>query len=114
MEWNKTFSSTSTGIRWGEANSVQQTSDGGYIVSGWSANASSSNAMKAWLTKTDSAGNQIWDRTFDTNNTFYGAESVQQTSDGGYIIAGSAVSSYLGGLGLSHVWFIKTDANGNV
>ncbi len=85
--------------RWGkenmdkEANSIQQTSDGGYIAAG-------SSGGEAWVLKLDSKGNPKWDKTFVEWNTSY---SIQQTIDGGYITAG--------GMG---AWVIKLDLTGEI
>lgn len=97
-EWDKTFGGEDSD----KAESVQQTSDAGYIIAGHSGG-------DAWLIKTDSAGNKEWDRTFGGAASDE-ARSVQQTSDGGYIIAGDT-SSY--GAGYADFWLVKTDSAGN-
>ena len=105
--WPKTFG----GIGYDGASSVQQTTDGGYIVAGttYSYGAGMSDV---WLIKTDADGNAEpgWPKTFGGSNYDWGT-SAQQTTDGGYIVAG-VTSSY--GAGGDDVWLIKTDADGNV
>jgi hypothetical protein len=62
----------------------------------------------AWLIKTDAEGNELWNRTFGGKEDDK-AQSVQLTSDGGYILAG-IIDSYGD---KDSAWLIKTDAQGN-
>jgi len=101
--WTKTFGSA----RYDEGYSVRETSDGGYIIVGLT--GSSVIDRDIWLIKTDSNGNEIWNKTFGGSNDDIGY-SVQEISDGGYILVGST-ESY--GAGKVDVWLIKTDTNGN-
>ncbi|HZW38597.1 MAG TPA: T9SS type A sorting domain-containing protein [Ignavibacteriaceae bacterium] len=102
--WNKALGGDADD----EAYSIQQTSDKGYILTGYT-KSMGMGLMDVVLYKTDSLGNEIWNRTFGGSNDEEGY-SVLQTDDGGYIIAG-ATSSF-GTLGSRDVWVIKTDANG--
>jgi hypothetical protein len=88
------------------ASAVQQTNDGGYILTGWSMNWGEWNDI-AWLIKTDSDGNEMWERTFGRGFGY----AVKQTSDGGYILAGYYIFERSDNF--SDAWLIKTDAYGN-
>ncbi|MBI4723371.1 MAG: T9SS type A sorting domain-containing protein [Candidatus Stahlbacteria bacterium] len=87
--------------------SVQETDDGAYIVAG---NTSSYGVggYDAWLIKTDADGDTLWTRTYG-GEADDGARCVQQTFDGGYILAGYTFSASAGN---SDAWLIKTDTNG--
>jgi len=87
---------------------VQQTSDGGYVCAGET--APPSGYYDALLLKSDAGGNKVWENHFGgpLNER---ADSVQPTSDGGYIIGGSTYS--FGNVGVISPWLVKTDANGN-
>jgi hypothetical protein len=94
VEWNKTYG----GPDEEEAHSVQQTTDGGYIIAG-----DIRYAGDAWVIKTDSQGNVQWDKTFGGTkvDSFY---DIQQTSDGGYIAVGE---TYSYGTGKNDFWAVK-------
>ncbi len=98
--WTKAYGGTMNDY----GNAVQQTNDGGYIVAGntWSFGAGS---MDVYLIKTNSSGDTLWSRTFGGSQYDYGT-SVQQTSDGGYIVGGKSGN-------FSDYYLIKTDVNGD-
>ena len=84
-----------------------ETSDGGFAVVGSTQGTEGQNDI--WLLKTDSNGNSLWTQTFGGSSVDLG-RSVEQTNDGGYIVAGRTDSF---GNGNSDVWLIKTDSNGD-
>ena len=100
-QWSRTFGGDNNDDGW----SVQQTTDGGYIIAGRT--ESFPPYFDVYLIKTDTNGNEQWTQTFGESSDAMGF-SVQQTSDGGYIIAGDTF-----GTGNDGVYLIKTDANGN-
>src|SRR6185295_3780805 len=76
---------------------IQQTPDGGYIFAG---NSTSNNGdvtgnhggSDYWVVKMDSVGNLVWQKSYGGSNNDL-ATSVDQTSDGGYVVAGHTYSS---------------------
>ena len=105
IEWDKTLG----GEYYDRGKHGFETTDGGFIIIGYTASYGSG-GNDAWLIKTDSNGNIEWDETYGGEANEEGV-CVQQTNDGGYIIAGQT-SSY--GAGRSDAWIIKTDSNGNL
>ena len=88
--------------------SMIQLNNGDYVITG-----RVNGGIENWnvsLLKTDSLGNVEWEKTYDyANEPDYGY-SVQQTSDGGYIIAGGASPPDIEQRG----WIIRTDSIGEI
>jgi uncharacterized delta-60 repeat protein len=105
--WQKTYGGS--GLDW--VNSIQQTSDGGYIVAGYTSSFGV-DVYDFWVLKLDSNGGVAWQRTYggDGDDRAY---SIQQTSDGGYIVAGSTTSSSFGAVGWDF-WVLKLNSTGGV
>ena len=107
-----------------EFNSIQQTTDGGYILGGGSRSliggdkTEESNAFDYWIIKINSSGIIEW------QNTIGGLaddllKSIQQTADGGYIVGGYSLSNISGDkteafLGGRDFWVLKLDAVGSI
>ncbi len=78
---------------------AQQTADGGYILAGATCSFGAG-LSDAWLVKTSSSGEQEWEKTFGHSDQDWGC-AVQQTSDGGYVLAGV---TFPFGAGASDAW----------
>jgi len=102
--WTKTFG----GDRDDKANYVQQTTDGGYILVGYT-RSSGAGIFDVWLIKTDDTGEMEWSKTYGGVDSDIGI-AVQQTSDGGYAILANS-DSY--GAGMLDIWLIRTDSLGD-
>ncbi|RJP75247.1 MAG: T9SS C-terminal target domain-containing protein [Candidatus Zixiibacteriota bacterium] len=89
--------------------SVRQTVDGGYVIAGWTEPFFVGGPRDVYLIKTDSSGCFPWTRTYGGSGYDEG-RSVQQTTDGGYIITGMTDSF---GAGLYDVYLIRTYADGD-
>jgi hypothetical protein len=103
-----TFQKTFGGVSKDVGRSVQQTADGGYILTGFTENLAAGDS-DIYLIKTNEYGNLLWTRTLGGLNNEYGF-SVKQTSDGGYIVSGGTRGILVN---YSWVYLIKTDANGD-
>ena len=99
--WDKTFGGSESD----EGYSVQQTRDGGYIIAGETISPQALD-RDVWVIKTDASGNKQWDRALGGSGMDW-ATSVQQTSDGGYIVAGTRGTGGPFESSLSDVWLIK-------
>jgi len=104
---------------------LQQTTDGGYILGGYSFSGIGGDKSEAnwggndyWIVKTDSLGVMQWDKDFGGTDYDY-LSSVQQTADGGYILGGLSASGISGNKTLANwgyfdYWIVKIDSLGNV
>jgi hypothetical protein len=104
MQWNRTFGGTEAD----DANALVQTSDGGFAIAGVTL---SFGGEKAFLIKTDGSGNISWSKVYGTADNLSDASvsSMQQTSDGGFIMTGY-ISNF--GAGMDDFYLVKTDMNG--
>ncbi|GAG49523.1 unnamed protein product, partial [marine sediment metagenome] len=103
IEWQRTYGGRDSDV----ANSIQQTSDGGYIVAGYTASFGAGH-YDIWVLKLSSDGDIEWQRTYggrDSDRSY----SIQQTSDGGYIVAG-----YTDSFGARNIWVLKLSSDGDI
>ncbi len=121
VQWQNTIGGSENDI----FTSMEQTSDGGYILGGWSRSNISGdkteNCMGSqdyWIVKTDSLGNVEWQNTIGGSD-FEELRKIDVTNDGGYILCGNSSSNISGDktencLGLNDFWIVKLDSLGNI
>jgi len=123
VQWDKTYG----GIGADYFGSLQQTTDHGYILGGYSTSGVSGEKTQPswggfwgfdfWVVKIDSVGNKEWDKDFGGTGDEDGFGNVFQTLDGGYLVAGSSYSGITGtksetNLGPEQMWVTKLDTAG--
>ena len=105
LQWTKTIG----GENWDVSFSIIQTSDGGYAIAG-ATKSFGAGEWDVYVVKLDAKGNLQWTKTIGGEKTDVG-ESLIQTSDGGYVIAGVTQSF---GAENPNVYVVKLDASGNL
>ncbi|UCH88257.1 MAG: hypothetical protein JSV49_08300 [Thermoplasmata archaeon] len=105
-QWNRTLG----GQGYNHAFSIKQTSDGGFIFVG-STKIYAADTTDLWLIKVNSTGIEQWNRTYGGDQSDYG-RSIEQISDGGFIITG-ATKSFYGNSNLGSIWLLKIDSQGD-
>ena len=118
VQWQKCFG----GIGAELADEIQQTYDGGYIVTGIEDGPPNDGDVIVsygdgdyWVLKLDSMGNIQWQKTLG-GSAYEETYSIQQTSDSGYIVAGNSSSNdwdVVGQHGAGDNWIVKLDGGGN-
>ncbi|MCK4813306.1 MAG: T9SS type A sorting domain-containing protein, partial [Candidatus Marinimicrobia bacterium] len=107
--WTKIYSNSN----WRESgNSICQTNDGGFFVTGMKTIQSSPGSdldVNGWLIKTNAIGDTLWTRTI-IRSCFDNFYSGMQTQDGGYVVAGS--SSW--GCTNDNIYIVKLNSNGEI
>jgi len=115
IQWKKCYGGSADEA----ANSVRQTSDLGFIVAGYSGSidgdvTGNHGSWDYWILKIDSAGIIQWQKSYGGTGDDQ-ATSVQQTNDGGYIIAGFSNSNdgdVTGNHGNYDYWVVKLNSSG--
>lgn len=120
-EWERVFG----GDGWDEVNDIKPTSDGGYIVAGSSESGANGNKDTPnfgfwdwWVVKLDGNGDKQWEVVLGGTNDQDYLNRVLETSDGGYLLAGTSWSNASGNktnenIGNSDFWLVKLDSEGN-
>ncbi len=118
-QWDKRFGGTNDDYLY----SLQQTTDGGYILGGESYSGNNGDRTEVnygltdyWLVKIDANGVKQWDKSFGGSD-YDGLRSLHQTTDGGYILGGYSISDISGdktqsSRGSDDFWIVKIDING--
>jgi len=89
IEWEKFLGGSNGDV----AHSIEQTRDGGFIMAGYSGSSDGDVSLNQgnldyWVVKLDNTGQIVWDRSL--GGTFSDiANSISQTKDGGFIVAGN-------------------------
>ncbi len=104
-----------------DARAIEQTSDGGYIVAGSASSADGEvtgnhGFEDCWIVKLDNTGTIQWQKSIGGSN-YDVANAIHQTTDGGYIIAGTSYSAdddVPANHGSSDYYIVKLDATGAI
>jgi hypothetical protein len=120
VQWQKCYG----GGNWDFAQSIIQTSEGGYIQCGYAASTNGDvsgnhGSDDVWVVKTDSSGQIEWQRCYGGSDIDYGI-CIQQTLDGGYIMGGTTYSDDNDVTGNHNpyttvdAWIVKTNNVGDI
>ena len=117
IEWQKYYGGSSFDF----ANDIQQTTDGGFIVTGYTSstdnNVTQNNGLDdAWILKLNNLGDLQWQKCFGGSDK-EDAVSIQQTIDGGYVACGYTKSNdgmVTGYQGADDFWILKISNVGNL
>ena len=121
IQWQNTIG----GSGYDYLHSIQQTSDGGYVLGGTSNSNisgdktdSSQGSYDYWVVKLDASGVIQWQNTIGGSG-FDRLFSIQQTSDGGYVLGGYSYSNISGdktenSQGSADYWVVKLDSSGTI
>ena len=90
-----------------QANSIDKTFDGGFIIAG--AISTSPSAVDFYLIRTNAYGDTIWTKSYDYSHA-EGAFAVQQAADSGFIVAGSTWNNIAN---VPSAYLLKTDSIGD-
>jgi len=105
IEWQRTYGGSGDDV----AYAVQETSDEGYIVAGYTYSFGAGGS-DFWILKLTSVGEREWQFTYGGIGDD-AAYAIQETSDEGYIVAGY---TYLYGAGESDYWILKLTSEGDI
>jgi uncharacterized delta-60 repeat protein len=108
VAWQKRYANSGPPDTYDYADSIRQTTDGGYILAG-STRSGSFNA-NVWVAKLNTDGTVGWQKSYAGASDDY-ARTVQQTGDGGYIVAGYTASF---GAGATDIWLLKLNGDGTI
>lgn len=117
IQWQKSFGGTGNE----NANSIVQTTDGGYILAGYTSSSNGDVTLNKggddyWIVKLNASGTLEWQKTYGGSSDDQ-AYSVVQTTDGGYIVAGYSYSvdgDITNWQGDKDYWILKLDAMGDI
>ena len=117
IEWQKSLGGTSDE----DANSIQQTNDGGYIVVGGSESndgdvSGNHGSQDIWVVKLNITGAIEWQKSLGGTES-ESAFSIQQTNEGGYIVLGVSFSNdgdVSGNHGNGDYWAVKLSSIGTI
>ncbi len=117
IQWQKTLG----GSNYDYARAIQITADGGYIVAGASGSTDGDvtgnhGDYDYWIVKLDTLGNIQWQKSLGGSNNDH-AQSIQTTSDGGYVVTGYSSSNdgeVIENHGSNEYWVVKLDGIGNI
>ncbi len=126
LQWNRTYG----GSKDDKGQSLAQTQDGGYILTGYAMSDDGDGSKNEgfhdnWILKLDATGNIEWEQSFGFSGHDHSYDIIQ-TEDGGFFFIGflditaaradgyTGKGSYLTRHGVGEFWGTKIDAQGNL
>ncbi|MCD6366423.1 MAG: T9SS type A sorting domain-containing protein [Bacteroidales bacterium] len=114
--WTKCYG----GSGWDEANAIQQTTDSGFVMAGWSGStdgdvSGNHGGSDSWILRLDATGDTLWTKCYGGSGTDW-VDAIRQTTDSGFVVAGGSTSTngdVSGNYGSYDYWILRLDAAGD-